>query len=135
MGGGKTSGTQNANGVVNFAPNSADGGSIMIGGSVANGPVTQQSSGSASGAGVDLKLDMPMPMPMQLQNLDQEELQNLITWKGAGELAKKAHGAGLFQNLEQDELQNLITWKGAGKLAGKAGKAYLTGGLFQNLEQ
>ena len=68
MGGGKTSGTQNANGVVNFAPNSADGGSIMIGGSVANGPVTQQSSGRATGAGVDLKLDMPMPMP-GLQNL------------------------------------------------------------------
>ena len=67
--------------------------------------------------------------------MEQDDLQNLITWKGAGELAKKAHGAGLFQNLEQDELQNLITWKGAGKLAGKAGKAYLTGGLFQNLEQ
>ena len=58
-------------------------------------------------------------------------LQNLITWKGAADLAKKAHGAGLFQNLEQeDDLQNLITWKGAGQLAGKVGKV-----LFQNLEQ
>ena len=80
----------------------------MIGGSVANGPVTQQSSGGATGAGVDFKLDMPMPMPA-LQNLDQTELQNLITWKGAADLAKKAHGAGLFQNLEQeDDLQNLL---------------------------
>ena len=60
----------------------------------------------------------------------QDELQNLITWKGAGKLAGKAGKAyltgGLFQNLEQDDLQNLITWKGAGELAKKAHGA----GLF-----
>ena len=68
MGGGNTSGSQNANGQVNFAPSSANGGNIYIGGSVGNGGVQQGSSNSATGAGVDLKLDMPMPMP-GLQNL------------------------------------------------------------------
>ena len=95
------------------------------------------------------------------QNLEQQdELQNLITLKGAGKLAGKAKAAGFFQNLDQGELQNLMSQKEAsyltggffqnldqddelqnliglgkvGKIAGKAGKAYLTKGLFQNLE-
>ena len=63
------------------------------------------------------------------------QLMNLITLEGALDLVGKAKGAGLF-NLEQDlELQNLIKLGGVGKLAGKAGKAYLTKGLFQNLDQ
>ena len=63
------------------------------------------------------------------------QLMNMITLKGAKDLYGKAKGTGLF-NLEQDlELQNLIKLGGVGKLAGKAGKAYLTKGLFQNLDQ
>jgi len=40
----------------------------------------------------------------KLQNLDtmEPELQNLLTLKQAGGIAKKAKSAGLFQNLDQD---------------------------------
>jgi len=66
---------------------------------------------------------------------EDDELMNLITLKGAKDLYGKAKGTGLF-NLEQDlELQNLIKLGKVGKIAGKAGKAYLTKGLFQNLDQ
>ena len=77
--------------------------------------------------------ELENPRPAYLQNLQEQDLQNLVTWKGAGKLAGKAGKAylgGGFQNLEQQQdLQNLVTWKGAGKLAGKAGKAYLGGGF------
>ena len=133
MGGGNTSGTQNANGQVYFAPQSMDGGNIMIGGSVGNADVHQGSQHSASGAGVDLKLDMPMPMPalqnliraseiskgisdakgiydqikgFRLQNLDQEEdLQNLIR---ASEISKGISDAkGIYDQIKGFKLQNL----------------------------
>ena len=42
MGGGTSSNEQSANGVVGFNPTSIGGGNIQIGGSVGNGPVTQQ---------------------------------------------------------------------------------------------
>ena len=84
MSGGKSSSTQNGNGMVDFNPTSIGGGNIQVGGNVGQGTVSQGSTSSATGpsVGLDLKMSMPgmdgMPgMGGQLMNLDSLELQNL----------------------------------------------------------
>ena len=67
MGGGTSDGTNQANGVVNFAP-SGGGGNVMVYGNIGNAGVNQMMGNQASGASTSLKFDMPMPIP-DLMNL------------------------------------------------------------------
>jgi len=70
MGGGTSDGNNQANGQVNFAPSSAGGGSVMIGGNIGNAGVNQWNQNSATGASTAIDFSMPMPIPaLNLMNL------------------------------------------------------------------